>query len=224
MSFWSRSNRATTPKIPEPERNAYNSRPDDGIPDEYESNRQALFAPQQGAQRRGPSPSGRSQRNRYDEQDNEDEIAASRANLLRKGAPPPSAAAVAKEANSIRAMPDRYNRSGGPNDAYSRGVRDLDQDRANLFAGATVPAARAGGRTPGGTSGGRGQDEDEEEDEEAIQTKTKELKQQSVMSVREGLRMMREAEETGKNTLLKLGTQSGMNMLHVGCSQLTLSV
>lgn len=206
MSWFRGKDRATTPKIPET--NTYNRPDDNGIPDEYETNRRALFTPQQGEPRRGPSPSGRPPRGRYDEPDNEDEYAASRANLLRKGGPPPSAAAVAKEANSIRAMPDRYNRSGGPNDAYSRGVRDLDQDRANLFAGATVPAARSSGRSPAGAGGGQVQDEDEE-DLEAIQTKTKDLKQQSVMSMREGLRMMREAEETGKNTLLKLGTQSG---------------
>ncbi|KIM32987.1 hypothetical protein M408DRAFT_326662 [Serendipita vermifera MAFF 305830] len=216
MSWFRSKDRATTPKIPEPERNPYNRPDDNGIPDEYETNRQALFAPQQGGAQRGPSPSGRpQQRNRYDEPDNEDDYGAQRNNVIRKGPPPPNAAAVAREANSLRSMPDRYNRSGGPNDAYSRGVKDLDQDRANLFSGATVkPVGRPSGR-PGQ---GQDQDQDEEEDLEAIQTKTKDLKQQTVASTREALRMMREAEETGKNTLLKLGTQSeqlGMTERHL---------
>jgi protein transport protein SEC9 len=206
---WFRGKDKAAPRIPEPERNPYDRPADDDIPDEYENNRRALFAPQsQGTQGRGPSPSPRPQRNKYDEDDNEDEYAASRANMLRKGPPPPSQQAIAREANSIRAMPDRYNRSGGPNDAYSRGVRDLDKDRADLFAGATVPS-RGGGQSPGGQQGGAGAGDGDDEDLEVIQKKTKDLKQQSVQSVREGLRMMREAEETGKNTLLKLGTQSG---------------
>jgi hypothetical protein len=207
---WFRGKDKTAPRIPEPERNPYDRPTDDGIPDEYENNRRALFAPQsQGDQGRGPSPSPRPQRNRYDEDNNENEYAASRANMLRKGPPPPSQQAIAREANSIRAMPDRYNKNGGPNDAYSRGARDLDKDRADLFAGATIPPSRVGGRSPGGQPGGREGGDEDDEDLEVIQKKTKDLKQQSVQSVREGLRMMREAEETGKNTLLKLGTQSG---------------
>ena len=203
---WFRKDKSA-PRTPEPERNAYSRPADDYIPDEYENSRRALFAPQsQGGQARGPSPSPRLQRNKYEEDEEEGGYPASRANMLRKGPPPPSQQAIA---DGISAMPDRYNRNGGPNDAYSRGVRDLDKDRANLFSGATVKP-RAGNQFQGGPSGGSGGADEEEEDQESIQTKTKELKQQTVQSMREGLRMMREAEETGKNTLMKLGTQSGM--------------
>jgi hypothetical protein len=204
---WFRSKSA--PKTPEPQQNSYNPPADDYIPDEYERNRRELFAPS-GGQGRGPSPQQGyrpPQRNKYDAPDDEEE--SFRSNVLRKGPPPPSAQAIAREANSVRAMPERYNRSGGPNDAYSRGDRNLEQDRANLFAGATVQPRAGGSSRYDERSGGGAGGEEEEEDLEAIQTKTKDIKQQSVQSTREALRMMREAEETGKNTLLKLGQQSG---------------
>ncbi|PVG04878.1 hypothetical protein CPB86DRAFT_747041 [Serendipita vermifera] len=217
---WFRNKSA--PKTPEPQSNSYNPPAEDYIPDEYDRNRRELFAPS-GGQGRGPSPQAGyrpPQRNKYDTPD--DDEAAYRSNVLRKAGPPPSAEAIAREANSVRAMPERYNRSGGPNDAYSRGVRDLNQDRANLFAGATVqPRAGGANRYDERSGGGAGGDE-EEEDLEAIQTKTKDIKQQSVQSTREALRMMREAEETGKNTLLKLGQQSeqlGMTERHLQTSK-----
>lgn len=110
-------------------------------------------------------------------------------------------------------MPDRYNRSGGPNDAYSRGARDLDKDRNALFAGASVkPSGPPGGRFQNGPAdggdGGAGGGGDED-DMETLKTQTKDIKQQSVQSTREALRLMREAQETGVATMDQLGKQSG---------------
>lgn len=229
---WFRKDKSAA-RTPEPQQpsqyDPYAPRPgEENIPDEYESNRRALLAP--GGQGRGPSPGPQSQynrpqqRNRYDARDDEEDAYGS-SNRIRKAGPPPSAQQVAREANSIRAMPDRVNRSGGPNDAYSRGVRDLDQDRANLFAGATVKPGPGGPSRydePSGGRGGGGNGDEEEEDLETLQKNTKDIKQQSVQSTRDALRMMREAEETGKNTLLKLGSQSeqlGMTERHLQVSK-----
>ena len=104
---------------------------------------------------------------------------------------------------------DRYGGQGGryaaANDTYARGERNIDRDRAQLFAGASrQPGARSGaGRFDDGPA------DDEEEDVEAIKGKTRALKQESVNSTRNALRMAREAEETARNTLGRLGDQSG---------------
>lgn len=104
---------------------------------------------------------------------------------------------------------DRYGGQGGrnanANDAYARGERDIDRDRAQLFAG----ASRQPGAKPGADRFGNNPADDDEEDVEAIKGKTKALKQESVNSTRNALRMAREAEETARGTLTKLGDQSG---------------
>jgi hypothetical protein len=104
---------------------------------------------------------------------------------------------------------DRYGGQGGrfanANDAYARGERSIDRDRAQLFAGASKqPGAR-----PGATRLDDGAADNEEEDAEGIKGKTRALKQESVNSTRNALRMAREAEETARNTLSRLGDQSG---------------
>ena len=106
---------------------------------------------------------------------------------------------------------DRYGGQGGryaaAHDGYARGERNIDRDRAQLFSGASrQPGARPdAGRFNNGPADG-----DEEDDVEAIKGKTSALKQESVNSTRNALRMAREAEETARNTLTKLGDQSGI--------------
>ena len=104
---------------------------------------------------------------------------------------------------------DRYGGQGGryatANDAYARGERNIDRDRAQLFAG----ASREPGAGAGASRFNNGPADDEEEDVEGIKGKTRALKQESVNSTRNALRMAREAEETARNTLTRLGDQSG---------------
>lgn len=133
--------------------------------------------------------------------------------------------------------PNAYNGGGGGGgggyasrntapvgDPYSRGFGNADVDRSELFSGYNAEkaaAANAGGRNrfddrPGGPgAASRWQDrqpasqEEEEEDVESIKKDTRALKTDSVNSTRNALRLAREAEETARNTLLKLGDQSG---------------
>ncbi|KAG8840028.1 Protein transport protein S9 plasma membrane t-SNARE, partial [Serendipita sp. 411] len=213
---WFKKKETPGARTPEPQYDPYARRPgEENIPDEYESNRNALLGPAAGSGGRRPSPapdhngyrSAAPQRNRYDVREDEEEGSYRSGNTLRKAGPPPSAQAIAREANSIRAMPDRVARSG-PNDQYSRGARDLDRDRNALFSGATVNPRASGGNNRYDEQRGGAGEEDEEEDLEAIQKKTKDTKQASVNSTRDALRMMRETEETGRSTLMKLGAQS----------------
>ncbi|KAB5594806.1 Protein transport protein SEC9 [Ceratobasidium theobromae] len=91
---------------------------------------------------------------------------------------------------------DRYARNAGIGDRYSRGYGNVDQDRAELFAGHR-PHDQA--------------DMTAEEEEEEIQTvkqDTKRLKEESVQSTRGALRIAHEAEEPARNVLLKLVDQS----------------
>ena len=105
---------------------------------------------------------------------------------------------------------DRYGGQGGrhasSNDAYARGERNIDNDRAQLFAG----ASRQPGVRPAATRLNDSAADNEDEDVEEIKGKTRALKQESVNSTRNALRMAREAEETARNTLTRLGDQSGM--------------
>ncbi|KAI0001995.1 hypothetical protein BJV77DRAFT_1141997 [Russula vinacea] len=91
---------------------------------------------------------------------------------------------------------DRYQRNN-PVDVYSRGQGNLDSDRRELFSG----------HNPEKTSTGRLREE-KEEDVEGIKQQTRFVKQESVNSTRNALRMAREAEETARNTVNRLGTQS----------------
>jgi len=140
-------------------------------------------------------------------------------NKLRR--PPPSGAMGMGNPASYRQQPqpeeppnnsfsrDRYGGQGGryanANDTYARGERNIDRDRAQLFAG----ASRQPGTRPGATRLDDAQADGEEEDVEGIKGKTRTLKQESVNSTRNALRMAREAEETARNTLTRLGDQSG---------------
>ncbi|KAH7335145.1 hypothetical protein B0J17DRAFT_576166 [Rhizoctonia solani] len=112
---------------------------------------------------------------------------------------------------SIQQQPiqsDRYARNAAVGDKYSRGYGNVDNDRAELFSGRQPTQPRR--RYDDDDNGQQRQMTAEEEDEEVegIKQDTRQLKQDSVQSTRNALRIAREAEETARNTLLKLGDQS----------------
>ncbi|KAJ7038163.1 protein transporter SEC9 [Mycena alexandri] len=107
---------------------------------------------------------------------------------------------------------DKYNRNKGVGDVYSRPgekFSKLDDDRAALFSGYNAEKAGSG-RFFDGPGAGRDPPPGEENDEdvEGIKKQTKYVKQESANSTRNALRLAREAEDTARNTLTKLGTQS----------------
>lgn len=106
---------------------------------------------------------------------------------------------------------------GAVGDVYSRGQKDIGQDRSELFSGYNPEKAVAGGGGSGrffdGGPAAPRRDEPEagqetEEDVEGIKQSLRFTKQESVNSTRNALRLAREAEETARNTLGKLGDQS----------------
>ena len=114
---------------------------------------------------------------------------------------------------------DPYSRNRGVGDVYSRGGAQLDTDRNELFSGYN-PAKGGSGRFFDGPDLGRAPPpgEENEDDVEGIKQQTRFVKQESVNSTRNALRLAREAEETARNTLVRLGDQSGLftfNILHV---------
>jgi len=121
-------------------------------------------------------------------------------------APTPSRGYSDSDRDSSYSREQSTYRPPPKNDVYSRGERDLDTDRNELL-GSYKPANRsnrfADGAQPDSNIG-----DGEEEDEETIQRATRFTKQESVNSTRNALRIAREAEETGRNTLLRLGDQS----------------
>ncbi|KAF9459934.1 synaptosome-associated proteinsynaptosomal-associated protein 25 [Collybia nuda] len=104
---------------------------------------------------------------------------------------------------------DKYSRSNGVGDVYSRGGAELDKDRNELFSGYN-PEKSGSGRFFDGPQAGREPPPGEENDDdiEGIKTQTRFIKQESVNSTRNALRLAREAEETARNTLTRLGDQS----------------
>ncbi|THH06925.1 hypothetical protein EW145_g3748 [Phellinidium pouzarii] len=103
---------------------------------------------------------------------------------------------------------NEYGVTGGVSDVYARGERDLDTDRNALFAG-SAPIQEGGNKFMDGPGGSVPQTSgEEEEDVEGIKAQTKFLKQDTVASTRNALRVAREAEEAGRATLLRLGEQS----------------
>ncbi len=110
--------------------------------------------------------------------------------------------------DSYAAVRDRYHRNN-PVDAYSRGQGDLDTDRRELFSGYNPEKATDRFAHDGPTLREPAPGEENEEDVEAIKQQTRFVKQESVNSTRNALRMAREAEETARNTINRLGGQSG---------------
>ncbi|KAA1468237.1 synaptosome-associated proteinsynaptosomal-associated protein 25 [Dentipellis sp. KUC8613] len=104
---------------------------------------------------------------------------------------------------------DKYTRNAPIGDKYSRGQGNLDQDRNELFSGYN-PEKSGSGRFTDGPGIGREPPPGEENDEdvEGIKQQTRFLKQDTVNSTRNALRMAREAEETARNTIGRLGDQS----------------
>lgn len=111
---------------------------------------------------------------------------------------------------------DKYRRNNGVGDVYSRGDAELDKDRNELFSGYKPEKASSGRFFDGPQSSGREPPPGEENDEdvEGIKTQTRFIKQESVNSTRNALRLAREAEETARNTLTRLGDQSGKSNAH----------
>jgi len=108
-------------------------------------------------------------------------------------------------------LTDKYSRGRGVGDVYSRaGGGEVEQDRNELFSGYN-PAKGGSGRFFDGPQIGKEPTagEENEEDVEGIKQQTRFVKQESVNSTRNALRMAREAEETARNTLTRLGDQSG---------------
>lgn len=111
--------------------------------------------------------------------------------------------------NSYADTRDRFQRNQ-PIDTYSRGQGNIDDDRRELFSGHNPEKANSsrfkydGPTLPEPTPG-----QENEEDVEGIKQQTRFVKQESVNSTRNALRMAREAEETARNTVNKLGSQSG---------------
>ncbi|KAF8640933.1 hypothetical protein AX17_000580 [Amanita inopinata Kibby_2008] len=115
-------------------------------------------------------------------------------------------ASTPQEGDTLR---DKYSRSNGVGDVYSRGGAELERDRGELFAGYNSQKAGSGRFFDGPQPGQAGEEgEENDEDVEGIKTQTRFLKQDSVNSTRNALRLAREAEETARNTLTKLGDQS----------------
>ncbi|KAJ7492584.1 protein transporter SEC9 [Mycena latifolia] len=107
---------------------------------------------------------------------------------------------------------DKYNRNNGVGDVYSRPgekFSKLDDDRAALFSGYNAEKAGSG-RFFDGPQLGRDPPPGEENDEdvEGIKKQTRWVKQESANSTRNALRLAREAEDTARNTLTRLGSQS----------------
>jgi protein transport protein SEC9 len=103
-----------------------------------------------------------------------------------------------------------YTRTNAVGDQYSRGEANIDRDRSELFAGYNKEKAGSG-RFFNGPGGGPepAPGEENDEDVEGIKQQTRFIKQESVQSTRNAIRLAREAEETARNTMLKLGDQSG---------------
>lgn len=98
----------------------------------------------------------------------------------------------------------------------------MDKDRDELFSGYN-PAKSGSGRFFDGpdvqdNEAGEGDDDDVEK----IKQQTRFVKQESVSSTRNALRMAREAEETGRNTLERLSEQSGKLSFHYMAPRLIL--
>ncbi|KAE9401380.1 hypothetical protein BT96DRAFT_956563 [Gymnopus androsaceus JB14] len=104
---------------------------------------------------------------------------------------PSSYSSVNNAPTSVNAR-ENYNRSRGVGGVYSCGGADVEQDRSELFAGYNAEKDPAPG--------------EENEDDRSQQTRF--IKQESVNSSRNALRLAREAEETARNTLTRLGDKS----------------
>ncbi|KAJ6575151.1 synaptosome-associated proteinsynaptosomal-associated protein 25 [Mycena capillaripes] len=126
----------------------------------------------------------------------------------------PSYSSDAKTDYSDNYQPrDKYNRNNGVGDVYSRPgekFSKLDEDRAALFSGYNAEKSGSGRffDGPGLDRDPPPPGEETEEDVEGIKKQTRYVKQESANSTRNALRLAREAEDTARNTLNRLGSQS----------------
>ncbi|KAI0043195.1 hypothetical protein FA95DRAFT_1498935 [Auriscalpium vulgare] len=111
-------------------------------------------------------------------------------------------------ADSYPAVRDRYQRNAPVGDVYSRGGGNVDNDRNELFSGYKPREGGSGRFRDDGPSSGAAPGEENDEDVEGIKKETRFIKQDSVNSTRNALRLAREAEETARNTVNRLGDQS----------------
>lgn len=106
-----------------------------------------------------------------------------------------------------------WSRSHGIGDVYTRGQADIDNDRGELFSGYKPEDGKGRFFTEAPGSGALDDSanpgEENEEDVEGIKQQLRATKQESVNSTRNALRLAREAEETARNTVTRLGDQSG---------------
>ena len=115
--------------------------------------------------------------------------------------------------------------SGGYGGGYdsSRGGAQ-DPNRSELFSGYNPEQARPNRFTESGNPRELREPapgEENDEDVEGIKQQIRTTKQESVNSTRNALRLAREAEETARGTMLKLGDQSGAFIsLHHHCRAL----
>lgn len=152
---------------------------------------------------------------------------------------PPVAAPTLQSSRSNHSNSSTYvaSRDGDPYSApysapSSRSVSTApttsapDPNRNELFSGYNAEKAGSGGRffdgpplpkepVPG---------EEDDEDVEGIKQQTRFVKQESVNSTRNALRLAREAEETARNTLTRLGDQSGSLFNLFSCLHLWLTL
>ncbi|THV01032.1 hypothetical protein K435DRAFT_656121 [Dendrothele bispora CBS 962.96] len=106
---------------------------------------------------------------------------------------------------------DKYSRSRGVGDIYSRGDsgHTVEQDRNELFSGYNPQKSGGSGRFFDGPAMREpAPGEENDDDVEGIKQQMRYVKQESASSTRNALRMAREAEETARNTLGRLGDQS----------------
>lgn len=106
---------------------------------------------------------------------------------------------------------DRYTKKDAVGDVYSRGRGDVEKDRGELFSGYNPEKAGSGRFFNDGPGGGRDvpPEEGNDEDVEGIKQSMRFTKQESLASTRNALRLAREAEETARGTVGRLGDQSG---------------
>jgi protein transport protein SEC9 len=174
---------------------------------------------------RGPSPgpgqsSYRSNASTY--------IPSRDGDLSKSSSPAPPDAYGSSTGGSGGAYGSRYTRQNAVGDVYSRGEKNIDQDRGELFAGFNPEKAGSGRFFNDGPRGPPGRDEpapgeENEEDVEGIKQQLRFTKQESVNSTRNALRLAREAEETARNTMTKLGSQSGMSLYRRECRDVSQS-
>ncbi|TFY69775.1 hypothetical protein EVJ58_g231 [Rhodofomes roseus] len=112
--------------------------------------------------------------------------------------------------SSTSTLNDRYAKRDAVGDAYSRGAGNVDKDRSELFSGYNPERAAASRFFDDGPANGRlpAPGEENDEDVEGIRQQIKTTKQESLSSTRNALRLAREAEETARNTVGRLGSQS----------------